>query len=220
MDALETAWKAGGARPFRFVAVGSGAAARLGIDGQADVVFVHDPGAAARLRASGRVLRERAVMKNRFVLAGPEDDPAGVAGTRSFAEAFARIAAAGARFASRADSSGTHEREREIWRAAGIDPTARPWYVETGRGMASALDYAYQRGAYILVDGATAAVHPRGKLLRLFEFEGSGARNLYEAFALTQAGGAFVDWLGSAPARAAIQDVRVDGRMLFEVEGP
>src|SRR5687768_12819336 len=75
----------------KVVAVGTGQALELGRRGDADVLLVHDPEAEARFVAEGHGVGRRAVMFNDFVLVGPGEDPAGVKGRKSIAEAFSRI---------------------------------------------------------------------------------------------------------------------------------
>src|SRR5262249_52377188 len=81
-------------------------------------------------------------------------DPAGVKGRASAADAFARIAQKAARFVSRGDESGTHQKERAIWRQAGIQPQGE-WYIRAGAGMAHALRLASEKRAYTLTDRRT-----------------------------------------------------------------
>ena len=58
------------------IAVGSGAALRLGEEGEADVILAHSPGAEEEFMAAGHGANRRLVMHNDFVIAGPADDPA------------------------------------------------------------------------------------------------------------------------------------------------
>ena len=67
---------------------------------------------------------------------------------------MARIAAAQATFVSRGDDSGTHAREKQLWKAAGIAP-AGDWYLEAGRGMGEVITMATERGGYTLSDRGT-----------------------------------------------------------------
>ena len=85
---------------------------------------------------------------------GPPDDPAGIKGGDSAAEAFTRIATAEAPFASRADESGTNTKELSLWEEAGIEPKGS-WYIETGQGMGETLTIASQKQAYTLSDRGT-----------------------------------------------------------------
>ena len=67
----------------------------------------------------GHGVSRKAVMHNDFIVVGPADDPAGIKGAGSAAEAFTRIATAEAPFASRADESGTNTKELSLWEAGG-----------------------------------------------------------------------------------------------------
>ena len=100
------------------VAVGTGAAIKLGQNGDADVVLVHDRKAEDAFVAAGWGVNRRDVMHNDFVIVGPAEDPAKAAAASSAADAFARIAAAGAAFVSRGDKSGTHVKELDVWAKA------------------------------------------------------------------------------------------------------
>ncbi|MCU0236788.1 MAG: substrate-binding domain-containing protein [Acidobacteria bacterium] len=143
----------------RVIAVGSGQALRLGRDGNADVLLVHDREAEEKFVADGFGVERLDVMHNDFVLVGPAADPAGARG-RKAGEAFRRIAAAAAAFASRGDDSGTHKKELKLWQAAGRTP-AGGWYLESGSGMEATLRIANEKLAYCLVDRATWLAHRR-----------------------------------------------------------
>lgn len=138
----------------RVVAVGTGQALELGRRGDADVLLVHDPEAEAEFMAAGHGSARRPVMRNEFVLAGPKGDPAGAGKVPGVVEAFRRIAEARTTFVSRADESGTHRKEQDVWRRAGVEP-AGDWYVRAGTGMAQALRVAHEKRAYVLTDRAT-----------------------------------------------------------------
>jgi tungstate transport system substrate-binding protein len=138
----------------QIVAVGSGAALKLGERGDADIVLVHARGREDAFLAAGHASERRDVMWNDFLVLGPADDPAGIAGSDP-AAAFARLFEQGAAFVSRGDDSGTHTRERSFWTDAGVDPRDSAGYVEAGQGMGACLVIADERGAYVLADRGT-----------------------------------------------------------------
>jgi tungstate transport system substrate-binding protein len=138
----------------KVVAVGTGQALELGRRGDADVLLVHDPAAEQRFVAAGFGVGRRQVMYNDFVIVGPSADPAGVKGQASAAEAFRRIAAREAPFVSRGDESGTHVKEKAVWRQAGVEPKGA-WYVRAGAGMGQVLRMASEKRAYTLSDRGT-----------------------------------------------------------------
>jgi tungstate transport system substrate-binding protein len=116
------------------IAVGTGKAIKLGETGDVDVVLVHARSKEDKFVADGFGVDRRDVMYNDFVMLGPTGDPAGIQGMRDAAAAMGKIAAAKATFVSRGDDSGTHTREKQLWKAAGVSPSG-DWYLEAGRGM-------------------------------------------------------------------------------------
>lgn len=135
------------------VARGTGAALRTARNGDCDLVLVHARPLEDAFLREGHGVNRRAVMVNDFLLVGPPDDPAGVAGADPV-EAVTAIAEAEAPFLSRGDRSGTHLRERQLWSEAEIDPTGS-WYSESGQGMGNTLTMAAQSGSYTLTDRGT-----------------------------------------------------------------
>jgi tungstate transport system substrate-binding protein len=155
----------------KVIAVGSGAAMSMGERGDADVLLVHSPTAEQAFVDAGFGVERARVMFNDFVIVGPADDPAGIAGLDDAVEAFARLAATGGRFVSRGDDSGTHAKERALWVAADVEvPTGSAGYTESGQGMAATLTIAAETGAYTLTDRATwLSVSDPERLLLLVE---------------------------------------------------
>jgi len=165
-------------------------------------------------------------MYNDFVLIGPKNDPARVAGTRDVAAAFRKIKEAQAPFVSRGDRSGTHFAELEIWKLAGIDIAKEKgaWYRDTGQGMGPALNTAAAMNAYILSDrGTWLSFKNRGELAIVVE----GDRRLFNQYGVmlvnparhahvkTAMGQAFIDWLLSTEGQRAIADYKINGQQLF-----
>ncbi len=138
---------------LRWIAVGTGAALKQARDGNADVVIVHAKKLEDEFLRDGSGVNRRVIARNYFMIVGPPDDPARVAGAAGAREAFERIRAAGAVFISRGDKSGTHTRELDLWALAGGRPEKN--YLETGQGMAQTLQVAAERQGYALTDTAT-----------------------------------------------------------------
>jgi tungstate transport system substrate-binding protein len=137
------------------IAVGSGQAMAMGQKGEADVLLVHSPEAEKKFMAEGYGVNRRLVMHNDYIIAGPKTDPAGIKGSKSSVEAFRKIASANAVFMSRGDNSGTHAKEKAIWKAARINPEGQKWYQQTGLGMGQTLNVAAEKKAYTLADRGT-----------------------------------------------------------------
>jgi tungstate transport system substrate-binding protein len=138
----------------KVIAVGTGAALRMGELGNADALFVHAPSSEKELVSAGDVINRQLVAFNDFLIVGPADDPAALAGITDIESALRLINDAEANFVSRGDDSGTHKKELALWAAAGIQPSG-DWYLESGQGMGATLNVADQRNGYILTDRAT-----------------------------------------------------------------
>ncbi len=210
----------------RVVAVGTGQAIKNAANCDADVLLVHAKAAEEAFVAEGMGLTRSDLMYNDFVIVGPAEDPAGIAETASVAAALQTIASSEAAFASRGDDSGTHKKERALWKEAGVDPTqaSGAWYRETGSGMGATLNVAVGMGAYVMTDRATwIAFANKGDYVIVVE----GDPQLYNQYGVipinpahcpdvrAREGQAFVDWLLSADGQTAIADYRVDGQQLF-----
>jgi tungstate transport system substrate-binding protein len=207
------------------VAVGTGQALALAARGEADVALVHAPALERQHLAAGTLRNRRLVMASDFVIAGPESDPAGIRGRPTAVDAFARIAAARARFASRGDKSGTHLLELALWREAGVTP-APPWYIESGQGMGATLVLAADRRAYALTDRATLLAFARRLRLAVLVEDERALVNVYSVMEVNPANGsrvnvaggkAFADFMVSPEAQALIASFGVErfGRAVF-----
>lgn len=133
---------------------GSGASLKLLKEKQVDMIMVHAPAAEKKAVAEGWAVKRTLIGSNEFFIVGPATDPAGIAKAKGAADAYARIAAAGAKFFSRGDNSGTHKKELAIWEKAGIKPQG-DWYIVTGDFMTATLKRANDEGGYFMTDSST-----------------------------------------------------------------
>lgn len=155
---------------IQIIAVGTGAAIRYGRDGNADIVMVHDPEAEEQEVKEGLFVERKYLMYNDFIIVGPAEDPAGIKGLASAAEALRKIQSSQLTFVSRADQSGTHKKEQRLWEAAGLSPKGS-WYLEAGAGMEAVLRIANEKRAYCLTDRGTYLAHRKEYELSIL-FEG------------------------------------------------
>lgn len=145
---------------IKVVAVGSGQALELGRRGDTDVLLVHAPLAEEAFIVDGHGVDRRSVMHNDFVLLGVTGLPASITKQDPITAVFAQIARSKLPFVSRGDRSGTHQKEKQIWREAGIEPKGE-WYLQVGTGMTQALRIADQKRTYILADRGTFLAQQR-----------------------------------------------------------
>ena len=210
----------------RVVAVGTGQAIRNAANGDGDVLLVHSKPSEEEFVAEGNGIARFDVMYNDFVIVGPAEDPAGVAGSNDVVPALIRIARAEAPFASRGDDSGTHKAELALWAEAGVDVAAASggWYRETGSGMGATLNMGAGMGAYVLADRATWMSFGNKNDHRVLV---EGDPRLFNQYGIVLVnpekhpnvraglGRQFLDWMLSREGQAAIASYRVDGKQLF-----
>ncbi len=137
------------------IAVGSGQAMAMGERGEADVLLVHSPDAEKKFVDAGNGINRKIVMHNDFIIVGPAADPAKIKSAKTVKEAMKQIADSGSLFLSRGDNSGTHAKEKNLWKAADINPEGQKWYQQTGLGMGQTLNVAAEKNAYTLTDRGT-----------------------------------------------------------------
>jgi tungstate transport system substrate-binding protein len=211
LDTLGPLFERASGYHLRVVAVGSGQALKMGVRGDADLVFAHSPGAEAAFMAAGHGTRRQVVATNYFTIVGPSDDPANVRSAASVAEALRRIATSSSVFVSRGDSSGTHVREIGLWTVAGVRPVFRG-YLETGQGQSATLLVADELRGYAFTDRSTfGTLRHRLDLVPLRERE-PALLNVYHVIEVNPAGRARVNGAGARAfadfmVSAAIQDL-------------
>jgi tungstate transport system substrate-binding protein len=185
LDVLLPEFKKDTGIEVKFIAKGTGAAIRDGMDGNVDVIFVHAKGREEQFVSEGYGTKRYAVMHNDFVIIGPPADPAGIKGSADAAEALTKIAVSGSQFISRGDDSGTHTKEQALWKATGLEVTqqtqtimkkgkpveisatvpanAKSWYLSIGQGMGKTTTFADEKQAYTLADRGTYIKYKFGK---------------------------------------------------------
>jgi tungstate transport system substrate-binding protein len=167
LDALLPVFEKQSGFVVKTIAVGTGQALAMGRRGEADVLLVHAPAEEQKLVDEGFSARRGLVMHNDFVVVGPPADPAKIKGAATSKDAFGKIAGAGTLFLSRGDGSGTHSKEKAIWKAAGVNPEGQRWYQQTGLGMGETLNVASEKGGYTLSDRGTLLARGKARPLGL-----------------------------------------------------
>ena len=228
VPALEEAYLAKTGVLVRHAGAGTGAALEMTKRGDFDLVMVHARALEDKFVADGFGIDRRDVMYNDFVILGPAGDPAGVRGQKQAVAALRRIAEAQALFVTRGDNSGTHVKEMELWRKAGIAPKG-DWYVTFAQGAAGnapTTRYADERQAYLLMDRATYLTLKKDIRLQVLAERDPDLLNYIAVirmnptkFPRANAVGAkaFVDWLVSDEAQQLIKAFGVEqyGESLF-----
>lgn len=203
---------------------GTGKALKLGEAGDVDVVLVHARKLEDKFVADGYGVDRRDVMYNDFVIIGPASDPAGIKGAKTAAEAFKLIAEKQAKFISRGDESGTHQKEKELWQAAGIKPEGG-WYQSAGQGMGEIILMATQQQAYTLADRGTYNAMRHGKTDLVIPQQGEpGLLNPYGVIAVNpkkyphvkyDLALKFIQHITGQEGQTIIKDYKVGGDPIF-----
>ena len=208
------------------IAVGSGQAMAMGQKGEADVLLVHSPEAEEKFIAEDYGINRRLVMHNDFIIVGPPEDPAKLKGMKSSSETFKKMASAKALFLSRGDNSGTHAKEKAIWKAAGISPEGEKWYQQTGLGMGQTLNVAAEKKGYTLADRGTYVAMKKNLGLDILVEGDAILLNIYHVIEVnpskwpkvnTAGAKAFADFMVSKETQEIIKNFGVDkfGSALF-----
>jgi tungstate transport system substrate-binding protein len=196
---------------------GSGESLKLLKEKKVDMIMVHAPAGEKQAMQEGWASKRTLIGSNEFFLVGPAGDPAKIAAAKDALDAYRRIAAAKAKFFSRGDNSGTHKKEMDIWKKAGITPQG-DWYVVTKDFMTATLKRANNEKGYFMVDSSTwvAAKQEVPDLKILFK----GDKLLVNTYhALCQPSGAtpgaavaakFIDFVASPQGQQIIGDYGKD----------
>jgi tungstate transport system substrate-binding protein len=205
------------------IAVGTGKALRLGMNGDVDLVLVHAPAAEMKFIDGDYGIERLPVMHNDFVLLGPIDDPASIRDAHSISDALVRISNMNSIFISRGDDSGTHKKEKILWQAASIDPRDK-WYLSTGQGMGAVLRIANDKQAYTLADRGTYLAY-KEKMDLTIVYEGSP--ELYNPYHIIiinqekhphvklQIAQEYTDFIRGESGQKIIREFKVSGERLF-----
>jgi tungstate transport system substrate-binding protein len=137
-----------------WIKAGSGASLNLLKTGQVDMIMVHAPEAVNKAIAEGWATNRTLIGSNEFYIVGPKSDPANIRTANSGSDAYVKIASSKANFISRGDKSGTHQKEMDIWKKAGVQPEGS-WYIVTNDFMTASLKRANAENAYFMTDSST-----------------------------------------------------------------
>ncbi len=225
-DAILPRFQAKTGIEVRVVAVGTGQALKNARNGDGDVLLVHAKPDEEAFVAEGWGVKRYDVMYNDFVIVGSADDPAGIAGMQEVGAVLRKIAQTQVAFVSRGDESGTHKKERALWKIAAVDPleASGTWYREVGAGMGATLNTAVGMRAYTLTDRGTWLSF-RNKADYTVLLEGDPQLfNQYGVILVNPAkhphvkaglGQQFIDWLVGPEGQSLITGYTIAGQPLF-----
>lgn len=228
LDVLAPAYKKDTGVDLKWVAVGTGNALKLGENCDVDVVFVHAPKVELEYVEKGFGIDRTPVMYNDFVIIGNPSFKQKFTGM-SVAEAFKLIEKEQVKFVSRGDKSGTHSKEREVWKEAlGKIPEKESWYIEAGQGMLATINIAEEQKGLTLTDRGTFIKYEsnhKGKPPMVIVLEGDNTlKNFYSIMAVNpkrcekadyKGAKQFIDWIVSEKVQAEIANFKLLDKQLF-----
>ncbi len=195
LDAIKEAFEAKHSVVLNFIPVGTGVAIQQAKNGDVDVTLVHSPSLEKTFLEEGYGVCRKIIAYNFFTIVGPETDPAGIEGLNT-TEASKQIAAYGNQttsilWVSRGDNSGTHQKEKSLWKKAGFNWTElsmKSWYASVGSGMGATLLKAEEFSAYTLSDVGTYLKYSKEGLISLKTLvtEEQELLNVYSVLAVNQ----------------------------------
>lgn len=230
---LETIFEEQHGAKLQIFYAGTGIALEYGMRGDVDAVAIHDRAREEQFVANGYGVERVPFAYNYFLIIGPEDDPAGIKGL-SPEDAFRKLMEEGTEdpdrivFISRGDDSGTHAKEKAIWKAAGFAyhevqesswSEARDGYIAAARGMGPTLLMADEKGAYTLTDNGTFLAYKGNLDLVPIVETGAMLLNVYSVIAINperypganaEMAGKLVDFLTSPEIQDIIGSYGVD----------
>jgi len=233
VDILESEFQKKTGIVVRHVGAGTGATLKLAESGNFDVVMVHAKALEEKFVADGFGTKRYDVMYNDFALLGPDDDPAKVKGEKNISTALKKVMDSKSLFISRGDKSGTHIKEMELWKAAGIEPKGE-WYrvYEKGaQGNSPTLKFVDEQNGYTIMDRATYITLKKEIKLQVLVEKDESMLNYISVIPVNPAKFSsvknesamkFVEWITSEEGQKIIRDFGKDkyGEPLFFPNSP
>lgn len=228
LDVLAPVYKQDTGVDLKWVAVGTGNALKLGENCDVSVVFVHSPKVEKEYVAKGFGIDRTPVMFNDFVIIGAPEYKAKFAG-KSISESFKIIQDEKIKFVSRGDKSGTHNKEKSVWKAAsGAVPEKESWYLQAGQGMIATINIAQEQKGVTLTDRGTFIKYEanhKGNPPLVVVFEGDASlNNYYSIMAVNpkrctnadyEGAKQFINWIVSDKIQKAIGEFKLLDKQLF-----
>lgn len=213
---------------LKWISVGTGNALKLGENCDVDVVFVHAPELEKEFVADGFGVDRTPVMYNDFVILGTPELKAKFEG-KTIKEAFEIIKKEQIKFVSRGDNSGTHSKEKSVWKSVmGDVPSKEKWYIEAGQGMIATINIANEQRGLTLSDRGTYIKYEsnyKGNPPLVIVLEGdTNLNNYYSIMAVNPKNcpkadysGAtnFIKWIVSPKIQQSIADFKLLDKQLF-----
>ena len=226
LDYLAPMFKEDTGYELQWTAVGTGDALKKGEDGEVDVILVHAKAKEEAFVDSGFGVERFQVMYNDFIIVGPKSGA--IEKTDDISSVFKKIKDESLTFVSRGDDSGTHTKEKGVWKAIGIeDYESNANYISAGAGMGDTLAMADEKDGYCLTDRGTWLAKKEN--FPEMDIVCEGDKNLLNQYGViavnpekypdvnNEGANAFIAWICSAPVQEKIAQFGINeyGQSLF-----
>ena len=227
LDYLAPIFKEDTGYTLEWSAVGTGEAINMGKNGDVSVILVHAKASEEEFVAEGYGVERFEVMYNDYIVIGPKDS---VAYSNDIEAVFKEVVSKELKWINRGDNSGTDKKERQIWKAIGVDQTSNPNYMESGQGLGATITMADEQMALCLTDrGTYLKVKNDATLgidLEIICEKDDNLLNQYGVIAVNpdkypdtdiEGANTFIEWICSEKAQKLIGEFGVDkyGQPLF-----
>tara|TARA_B100000963_G_C22553388_1_gene637863 strand:+ start:543 stop:1349 length:807 start_codon:yes stop_codon:yes gene_type:complete len=210
----------------KVVAVGTGQAISNAKRCDGDVLLVHDIEAERDFVKEGYGLERYNLMYNDFIFVGPSLDNLRLRNKKDTIDVLRTIYDSKVIFLSRSDNSGTHNKEKKLWKSAGLEPLkySGKWYLETGLGMGATLNIAAGKNAYTITDRATWISFKNKSDLQILFDDDPQLFNQYGIIVVNPArcpnvnivdANRFLRWIISDEGKSTISSFKIGNQQLF-----
>ena len=208
----------------RPIAVGTGNAISNSKRGDGDVLIVHSKQDELKFVSEGYGVKRYELMFNNFIIVGPKDDPVNIMQETDIKKIMKKIALSNHKFISRDDNSGTHIKEKNLWKLANINSFDNFKYIRTGTSMANTLNVASEMNAYTLSDQGTWLSFNNKNSLKVLFKGGNEMHNEYGIIAINpkkfphvefEKSKEFIEWLITGAGKDIINNFTYNGEKLF-----
>ena len=206
----------------RALSLGTGQAIKVAMDGNVEILLVHHKKSELEFMENGHGILRHDLMFNDFVLIGPKKDKKKCS---SIENKMIEIKQSELLFISRGDESGTHKKEKELWKLSNINiPVQENWYLSVGQGMGSTLLIANQKKAYTLSDRSTWIAFNEKENLKIVCENLPPLFNQYGIILVSnkinnnlniETAEKYINWITSEEGEKLINNYRVNGKQLF-----
>lgn len=160
-----------------YQAVGTGQAVRLAKDGTCDLLFIHDKEAEEQFMKLGYGKERYEIMQNYFIYLCPPQFKEILNG-KDYCFILQYISENNLPFVSRGDESGTHLKEKKLWKECKIEKMTDN-YFESGSNMVTTLRIAAEKGYFTFSDSATYFSHKKELNLEICSEKSPKLSNIY-----------------------------------------